>query len=167
MADPIIPNVSLGENSRIRIGFPLGVIGSGGGAGPTTDLLVLSGSVRESPQEVPLGCAMDGGYTIRSGSFSDLVISAKCQWTVAENPFSNPPSLIPGQDTEADVFVYPDFVNAPSVYYLMPGPARGGQGAYIADAVCNIDSGGTGGVIGYDLILKNQGLFYTPADPIA
>ncbi len=138
-----IPNVSLGENALIRIDF--------------ARLLVQTGNVRESPQEISLGCPLDGGYTFRSSGFSDISIDAKCQWTTAENVISNPPALIPGGNI-ALVFVYPDFKNTPTVFYYLPI-------AYVVAATCEMDCGGSGGVVSYSISLKNQGVYYTPSAP--
>ncbi len=145
-----VPDVSLGEDTLITIG---------GNSEDGIKLLVQTGTVRESTQEVNLGCALSGGFTFRTGSFRDLSIDAKCQWTVVQNPFANPPMLIPGQET-SDVFVYPNFADSPDVFYQLPT-------AYVAAATCEMESGGSGGVVSYNLSLKNQEDFGTPASPIS
>jgi hypothetical protein len=137
-----IPEVSLGENSRISIG--------------STQLLVQSGTVRDNPPPIQTGDNLTGGYTTKTRGNRNLDISAKCQWTVAENPFSNPPSVTPGS-TIIDVIVTPD-VNDPTSFYSLPF-------CWVNSATCNIDSGGTGGVISYDLDLTNQGVYATPNNP--
>jgi len=139
----MIPDVSLGENSRIKI------VG--------TDLLVQTGTVTENPAEVATGCNMTGGFTTRTRGLYNLEVQAKAQWTPAENPFTNPPQLQPGQDAE-DVRVYPDIVNNPDDYYDLPL-------AYVVSATCEIVATEQG-VISYSLNFKNQGEYGTPAYPI-
>ncbi len=141
-----IPPVSLGENSRIVM------------AG--TQLVVQTGSVRENPQEIPTTANITQGYMTRTRGVNNLECDAKCQWTYdSHNPLVGPPTLIPGTTTNS-VEVYPDIVNQPTQFYSMPI-------CWVNMATCSIESGGSGGVITFDLSLKSQGEFGTPNRPLA
>lgn len=137
----IIPDVSLGENSKFFIG--------------SAELAVVRGVIRENPVEIDTGCNLTGGYTTRTRGRYNLEVSIEAQWIGTNQPFTNPPTVNPGNDIEG-VLIYPDYENDPGGFYNMPI-------AYPANAVCNIDGVG---VISYSLELRNQGEYGTPAGPL-
>ncbi len=141
----IIPVVSLGENAVIDIGGAL--------------LNVQSGTVVENPQEIGTGSNRTGGFTTRTRGLFNLEISFKGQWTLAQNPFTNPPALQPGAEVGTYVRIYQDQLNEPDAFYDLPD-------AWCVQATCELDSNPQGGVISYSVQIKNQGEYGTPAYPI-
>ena len=143
MSTPLIPDVSLGENSVIMFG--------------SAEINVTSGTVRENPAEIPTGCNRTGGYTTTSRGLYNLEVEFDGQFTVDENPMTNAPQLIPGLDADDPCYVYPDYVNLPDSVYEMPV-------CFVRSMITKIDGIG---VISFTGSVKNQGIFGTPASPIS
>lgn len=133
-----VPETSLGENSRIFVG--------------AANLLVTKGTVTENPQEIDTGCNLTGGFTTRTRGRHNLELSVEAQWTVAENPFGNPPNLKPGESYSELLRIFPDFINDTGVVWELPL-------FFVATATVTIDGVG---VITYSLQIKNQGEYSSP-----
>lgn len=84
-----------------------------------------------------------------------MEVTGTAQWRITQNVLTEPPQLDPGNDVE-NVYVYPDFTNDPTTFYLMPVAFVGAQSMMIQ---------GRQGEITYDIMLSNQGEFFTPGRP--
>src|SRR5688500_3799160 len=94
---PESQDVALGESAR--------VVFNG------TILCVKRGTVTEDTGEILTTCTGSGGYNTRTRQPRNAVADVEAQWKQANNPFSNPPNLIVGED-ESNVYIYPDFDNS-------------------------------------------------------
>lgn len=142
-ADSIIPDVALGENSRIFLGTKR-----------QHNMTVLRGSVSETPNEQSTSANRTGGYTTRTRTLFDFTLSASAQWQTKDNPISLPPKIRRG-GTLFEVEVVPDIVNAPLDSYFLPI-------AFVGTVRMTIEGPG---IITYDLEIKNQGVYSTLGDP--
>lgn len=134
------PDIVLGENSRIFFG--------------DTNIAYITGSVRETPQEIDTGTNLNGGFTTRKRGRRNLEASVTIFWTIAENPLANPPQIEPGSDFY-EVRIFPDFVNAPAQFYRLP-IAYFGDGSLEMNGVSELRYTGS---------IKNQGDYFSPSRP--
>ena len=138
---PESQTVSLGESARVVVYNAI--------------LCVKRGTVTEDPGEILTTCTGGGGFSSRTRQPRNLVADIEAQWKTDQNPFSNPPNIIPGEDVSS-VHIYPDYDVTPSVKWYMPT-------AYVQNAVMTFDAEMNQN---WTMQLKNQGMFGTPAQPI-
>lgn len=136
---PASQNVSLGESALVLIG--------------EANLCVMRATITESPGEIPTTCTGNGGFTSRTRGPRDCTIDIEAQWKWEENPFTNPPSVEPGEDI-LNIKIVPD-KNDESAADFWSFPV-----AYCVTRSVVIDAQG---VQTWTMQLKNQGPFYTPS----
>jgi hypothetical protein len=143
--------VALGEDSRVQIGNFV--------------ICVKRGTVTENPAEISTTCNETQGFNTRTRGPRNLEIEFEGQVRVAdafrdqmigENPILYPPNLKAGTNTDLEVKVWVDFVNAPLLFYHVGN-------CYVNQLSVTIDGEG---VQTYTASLKNQGPFMTPSDQV-